>query len=72
MFDIYFLALSILGGILLVLLANAASAKFPGVFRRLGDIFISGVVSMPDCDATVLLNPCLAERCTRSLQRRDH
>lgn len=59
MFDIYFLASSILGGVLLTLFANAASVKLPSVLRRLVDIFTSGAVSMPYCDVDSILNPLL-------------
>ncbi|KIJ64075.1 hypothetical protein HYDPIDRAFT_168155 [Hydnomerulius pinastri MD-312] len=46
MFDIYFLATSILGGVLLTLFANAASIRLPSVLKKLGDTltsFISAV-----------------------------
>lgn len=46
MVDIYFVASSILGGVLLTLFANVASVKLPGVVKRLGGIFSSGAVSI--------------------------
>jgi hypothetical protein len=49
MFNIYSLASSILGGVILTLFANAASGKLPNLLRKLGDILSSGTVSMLPC-----------------------
>lgn len=51
MLDIYFVASSVLGAVLLTVFANAASGKLPGVLGRLGGIFTSGAVGMPHCGA---------------------